>query len=111
MKASMNGGLNLSILDGWWPEGFNQSNGWVIGDESPKGSIEDQDNFDAHCCHDMLQHTVIPEFYNRDENGVPQEWTRMMKSAIASVTPQFASDRQVRDYMTQLYGPAFKSNQ
>ena len=74
MKASMNGGLNLSILDGWWPEGFNNSNGWVIGDENPKGSIEDQDNFDAHCLYEMLEHTVIPAFYNRDADGIPQDW-------------------------------------
>ncbi|MEE2789733.1 MAG: alpha-glucan family phosphorylase [Myxococcota bacterium] len=106
MKSAMNGGLNLSILDGWWPEGYNEENGWVIGDESPKGSVHAQDEFDAQCLYSMLEEFVIPTFYHRDDDGIPQQWVGKMKSAVRSVTPQFASDRQVKDYIQTLYAPA-----
>jgi starch phosphorylase len=103
MKVAMNGGLNLSILDGWWPEGFNGDNGWSIGDERSYSSAEEQDSADLESLYLRLSQDVIPTFFDRNTVGVPLGWTRMMKSAIASCTPAFHSDRQVIDYVRHIY--------
>ena len=96
-------GLNLSILDGWWPEGFNGENGWSIGDERSYGSADEQDMADLESLYLRLAQDVIPNFFDRNDSGVPLGWTRMMKSAIASCTPAFHSDRQVIDYVRHIY--------
>ncbi|MAD60914.1 MAG: alpha-glucan phosphorylase [Myxococcales bacterium] len=106
MKVAMNGGLNLSILDGWWPEGFNGDNGWSIGEEKTYHDTQVQDREDALSLYDRLENDVIPCFYDRDAQGYPQQWLKMSKSAIASCTPQFHSNRQVRDYIQNLYQAA-----
>lgn len=106
MKVSMNGGLNLSILDGWWPEGFNGSNGWAIGEEIDYPTVEAHDLADADSLYHLLEHQVIPTYYDRLPNQPPQKWCAMMKSAIRSVTPAFHSDRQVIDYVHHLYAPS-----
>ena len=106
MKVAMNGGLNLSILDGWWPEGFNGENGWTIGAEKEYQDIAVQDREDALSLYDRLEHEVIPTFFNRGQQGLPNQWLKMSKAAIASCTPQFHSHRQVRDYVLNLYTKA-----
>jgi glycogen phosphorylase len=103
MKVAMNGGLNLSILDGWWPEGFNGHNGWAIGKEKEYNDQAQQDREDAMSLYKTLEDKVIPTFFDRNENQVPITWLSMSKQAIASCTPAFHSHRQVRDYVQQLY--------
>ena len=103
MKVAMNGGLNLSILDGWWPEGFNGHNGWAIGEEKEYNDQALQDREDAMSLYDVLENTVIPSFFDCNQAGLPLGWLEMAKQAIASCTPTFHSHRQVRDYVQQLY--------
>ncbi|MCB9542777.1 MAG: alpha-glucan family phosphorylase [bacterium] len=105
MKVGMNGGLNLSILDGWWPEGYRGDNGWTIGDTRGYPSAEAQDAADADSLYCRLERDVIPLYYERDAAGLPRRWLHMMKAAIRTVTPQFHSDRQVQDYVNHLYAP------
>jgi starch phosphorylase len=106
MKVAMNGGLNLSILDGWWPEGYNGENGWTIGQERDYNDPNVQDRDDALSLYERLEHDVIPLFFKHDDSGRPTEWLKMAKAAIASCTPQFHSNRQVRDYVRNLYSAA-----
>ncbi len=103
MKAAMNGVLNLSILDGWWIEGFNGENGFSIGELSAEASDEEMDTADAEALYLALENDVIPRFYSIDENGLPAEWIKRMKNSIATLTPQFSSDRMVSDYLTNIY--------
>jgi glycogen phosphorylase len=101
-KSAMNGGLNLSILDGWWIEGYNGENGFAIGDLSEEDE-ETMDAKDAESLYTTLENDVIPTFYARDENGLPREWIRRMKNALFSLTPQFSSDRMLKDYLEKIY--------
>jgi glycogen phosphorylase len=95
MKAAMNGVLNLSILDGWWPEGCEHGvTGWAIGDASDG---QDQDLRDLHALYDTLEHEVLPAF------GDPARWARMMRASIEMGVTRFSSDRMVRDYFVHLY--------
>lgn len=102
MKAAMNGALNFSILDGWWIEGYNGDNGFEIGDLSD-GSDESMDTKDAESLYSVLETQVIPAYYSHDANGLPTEWIRRMKNSIATLTPQFSSDRMVTDYLDRIY--------
>jgi starch phosphorylase len=97
MKAAANGALNLSVLDGWWCEGFNGQNGWAFGD--PYVS----DEADAHRIYDILEHEVAPLYYDRDEEGVPNGWVEMMKEAIITITPEFSAQRMVAQYLEDMY--------
>jgi starch phosphorylase len=106
MKASLNGVLNLSVLDGWWPEAFDGSNGWAIGADESAGEEWQQDQADALSLYQKLEDEVVPTFYDRDDEGVPRGWVRMMKQSIASVGPRFAANRMVRDYVEQAYIPS-----
>ncbi len=108
MKAALNGVLNLSVADGWWPEGYDGTNGWIFGGESLE-SRESQDDYDSEQLYALLEHEVIPEYYRRDERGVPLAWVTMMKDSIASVLPRFSTDRMAREYYEQLYQPALES--
>ncbi len=110
-KAAMNGALNLSILDGWWPEGFDGDNGWAIDGEE-EGEIEStealeaaQDAADAAALYELLEDEVVPTFYDRDERGLPMAWIERMADAIATITPNFSSSRMVRDYVERCYFP------
>ncbi|HTM44224.1 MAG TPA: alpha-glucan family phosphorylase [Polyangiaceae bacterium] len=105
MKAAMNGCLNLSIDDGWWPEGYNGNNGWILR-RNPEVHDENENESDANEIYDLLESTVIPAYYERDSKGVPPKWVEMMKSSIASLVPRFAATRMVSEYMDTLYGPA-----
>ncbi|HEX5708329.1 MAG TPA: alpha-glucan family phosphorylase [Pyrinomonadaceae bacterium] len=104
-KVAMNGGLNLSILDGWWPEGFDGTNGWAVGDDAPQAEDEEaQDRSDAESLYRTIETEVVPAFYDeRDAAGVPLRWTRMMKRAIQTLAPAFSSDRMVQDYVRDIY--------
>ena len=111
MKAAMNGALNLSIADGWWPEGYDGENGWVIGARPagdappPEAQADDaaHDREDSLALYRLLEEEVVPLYYRRDESGVPVEWIRRMKEAIVTITPRFSSDRMVRDYCEASY--------
>ncbi len=105
-KAAMNGGLNLSILDGWWPEGFDGENGWAIGGERGFDHEEQADAADADALYDLLEREVVPLYYRRDEQGVPRGWLARSKDAIRTVSPRFNASRMVKDYVTGLYAPA-----
>ena len=104
-KAAMNGVLNLSILDGWWPEGFDGENGWAIGAGYNIADPEQADAADADALYDLLEHEVVPLYYERGENGLPQRWLERSKDAIATVSPNFNAQRMVKDYVTKFYAP------
>ena len=105
-KAAVNGVINLSVLDGWWPEGYNSDNGWAIGDERGYLSEDEQDKRDADELYKILEEKMIPMYYERDENGVPHRWIKMMKNSIEGITPIFSSHRMVKDYTENFYIPA-----
>jgi starch phosphorylase len=97
MKAAANGSLNLSVLDGWWGEGFNGHNGWGFGDDNQT------DEIDAQSLYDLLEHEVSVLYYDRDETGIPLGWVEMMKEAIASIAPEFSAHRMVSQYTDWIY--------
>jgi starch phosphorylase len=103
MKAAMNGVLNASILDGWWIEGFNGENGFAIGDLMNEDSDAATDADDAEALYSVLENEVIPLYYSASEAGLPSEWIARMKSSIATLTPQFASDRMIAEYVERIY--------
>jgi len=105
MKASFNGALNFSILDGWWRESFDGHNGYAIGDEREFSSLEAQDDFDAFSLYETLEKTIVPSYYQRDESGTRAKWMGGVRRAIESVAPQFSMQRQVIDYIEGYYAP------
>ncbi len=102
-KVAMNGGLNLSVLDGWWLEGFDGSNGFAVGNEVAAVENADADLSDAESLYSVLEQQVVPLYYYRDQNGVPRNWVAMMKNSIATLVPEFSSDRMVEDYIRKIY--------
>ncbi|MEO6590573.1 MAG: alpha-glucan family phosphorylase [Pyrinomonadaceae bacterium] len=102
-KSAMNGGLNFSVLDGWWIEGYNETNGFSIGDLSSGGTDAEMDAQDAESLYRILEEKIIPAYYEKDESGLPIEWIKRMKNALATLTPQFSSDRMVKDYFEKIY--------
>ena len=102
-KAAMNGGLNLSILDGWWIEGYNGENGFSIGDLNEEPDEEKVDADDAESLYRILETEVIPAYYTKGEDGLPSEWIRRMKNVLATLTTQFSSDRMLTDYIEKIY--------
>lgn len=104
-KVCINGVINCSIFDGWWCEGYNGSNGWVIGDDTPYDNEHFQDDADSQSLYSLLEKQIIPMFYERDEAGIPREWVKMMKNSIQSLTPAFGTHRMVQDYTRNFYVP------
>ncbi|HEX8068589.1 MAG TPA: alpha-glucan family phosphorylase [Pyrinomonadaceae bacterium] len=103
-KVAMNGGLNLSVLDGWWIEGYDGTNGWAIGDTDLRAGVTgDEDARDAESLYRLLEEEVVPAYYDRDADGLPRRWLHMMRRAILTLVPAFNSDRMVRDYTRQIY--------
>jgi starch phosphorylase len=102
-KVAMNGGLNFSILDGWWPEGHDGTNGWAIGDMEIEGEAHDENSRDAESFYQLLEEEVVPAYYERDERGVPHRWVKMMKRTIETLVPAFNSDRMVQEYAQKIY--------
>ncbi len=108
MKSALNGGLNLSIRDGWWDEWFDGENGWEIPSAEVM-SEERRDDLEARALYDLLQNSVTPKFYDRDDNGVPARWVEMVRHTLLSLGPKVLASRMVRDYTEQYYAPAAAS--
>ncbi len=106
MKAAVNGVPHLSVLDGWWYEGYNGVNGWAIGDGITLADPEEQDNTDADALYNLLEGKIIPLYYDRDVNGIPHGWIKVVKQAIRSCSPLFSAKRMVKEYTRQTYEPA-----
>lgn len=106
MKAALNGVLNLSILDGWWVEGYNGANGWGIQPLSEPVDTRDQDHHDVEQLYRVLEQEVVPLFYQRDRDGIPRGWLQMVKECIRTVAPQFCTTRMLKDYVSLMYRPA-----
>ncbi|HEY6947271.1 MAG TPA: hypothetical protein VI297_00535 [Gemmatimonadales bacterium] len=105
MKAALNGGLNLSVLDGWWEEAFDGSNGWGIGgDVAPDHAA--QDARDAGALYDLLEREVVPLFYERDKQGIPRGWVRRIKQSLRTIGPRYSSQRMLEDYVATAYRAA-----
>jgi len=106
MKVLVNGGINLSELDGWWAEAYTPEVGWALGDGQEHGDDPAWDAVEAETLYDLLEREVIPEFYARDKNGIPTSWVARMRESMARLTPRFSADRTVREYTEQHYLPA-----
>jgi starch phosphorylase len=106
MKVLVNGGINLSELDGWWAEAYAPEVGWALGDGQQHGDDPARDAAEAEALYDLLEHAVIPEFYTRDAQGIPRAWMARMRESMARLTPRFSSNRAVREYTEQYYLPA-----
>lgn len=102
-KVAMNGGLNLSVLDGWWLEGYDGTNGFAIGNEVASADETELDASDAESLYQVLEQQVVPFYYERDSNSLPRKWISMMKSSIATLIPEFNSDRMVEEYARRIY--------
>jgi len=105
MKAALNGGLNFSVLDGWWREAYNGKNGWAIGDERDFAAPEEQDAADAESLFSTLENEIVPLYYRTDDNGLPREWIQRMKESIATCAPRFSTMRMVKQYVGEMYDP------
>ncbi|WP_297495553.1 maltodextrin phosphorylase [Thermococcus sp.] len=105
MKAGLNGVLNASIFDGWWVEGYNGKNGWVIGEESTEPESEEDDVKDAESLYDLLEREIIPTYYGNHE-----KWIYMMKESIKSIAPRFSTHRMVKEYMDRFYSKAMSNH-
>lgn len=106
MKVLVNGGINLSELDGWWVEAYTPEVGWALGDGQEHGEDPAWDAVEADALYNVLEREVIPEFYTRDESGIPTAWVNRMRESMARLTPRFSADRTVREYTEQHYLPA-----
>jgi glycogen phosphorylase len=102
-KVSVHGGLNLSVLDGWWREGYDGTNGWAIGADSSLEDSEAQDKADSDSLIEMLTDVVIPLFFDRDEQGIPRGWIEKIRRAMQTLIPQYNTDRMVAEYVTKYY--------
>ena len=108
MKACMNGVPQLSIGDGWWAEGYNGRNGWLIDGGAPYDDEGRADHADAEALYHLLETEVVPAFYDRDDQGVPHGWVAVVKEAIRSVAPMFSTRRMVKEYVERMYAPAMR---
>jgi starch phosphorylase len=106
MKASVNGVLHLSVLDGWWHEGYNGTNGWGIGDEVEAYDPKEEDNSDAEALYRLIEDEIVPLYYQRGRGGVPHGWMHMVKEAIGSIVPVFCTRRMLKEYVERMYIPA-----
>ncbi|QDT12712.1 alpha-glucan family phosphorylase [Planctomycetes bacterium K23_9] len=106
MKVLVNGGINLSELDGWWAEAYTPDVGWAIGDGEEHGDDPAWDAAEAEQLYDVLENEVVPEFYERNEQGIPTRWLARMRASMSQLTPQYSAVRTVREYTEQHYLPA-----
>lgn len=105
-KAALNGVPHLSVLDGWWKEGYDGANGWAIPTSEHLGDSHSQDMHDAEHLYRLLEHDIVPLYYDRDRDGIPRGWLQIVKDAIRTVAPRFCTRRMVKEYMDLLYAPA-----
>ena len=106
MKAALNGGLNLSVLDGWWDEWYDGDNGWAIPTADGVEDVDHRDDLEAAALYDLIEHEVAPRFYDVDADGVPTRWLEMTRHTLKSLGPKVLATRMVRDYVRQLYTPS-----
>jgi starch phosphorylase len=109
MKAALNGGLNLSIRDGWWDEWFDGSNGWAIPSADRAADADRRDDVEAHALYELIEDHVAELFYDRAADGLPRRWLEMVKHTLASLGPKVLAGRMLRDYVHDLYTPAARS--
>ncbi|MDP2723748.1 MAG: alpha-glucan family phosphorylase, partial [Bacteroidales bacterium] len=109
MKVLVNGGINLSELDGWWAEAYTQEVGWVLGDGKEHGDDPGWDALEAEQLYNILENEIVPEFYTRNEKGIPSAWISRMRESMAQLTPKFSADRAVREYTEHHYLRAAKA--
>ncbi len=109
MKLPPNGGLNLSVLDGWWCESYNGNNGWAIGAEIDDGTVEFQSSVDAGSLYQLLENQIVPLYYAKPDGKLPLAWLQLMRESIRSVTPVFNTHRMVKEYAERLYAPAARA--
>ncbi|MBY0441171.1 MAG: alpha-glucan family phosphorylase [Mycobacteriaceae bacterium] len=109
MKSALNGGLNLSIRDGWWDEWYDSDSGWEIPSASGVAEESRRDDLEASALYDMLEHSVVPKFYDRDDNDLPSRWIAMVRHTLQTLGPKVLASRMVRDYVEQCYLPAAQS--
>ncbi len=110
MKAALNGALNLSILDGWWDEWFDGENGWAIPTADGVEDADRRDDLEADALYNLIQNSVAPAFYRRDDAGLPPRWLAMVKHTLRTLGPKVLASRMLREYVTRLYTPAAESS-
>jgi starch phosphorylase len=103
MKVLVNGGINLSELDGWWAEAYTPEVGWALGDGKEHGDDPAWDAAEADVLYDLLEKQVVPEFYNRNEKGIPGAWIERIRKSMSQLTPRFSANRSVREYTEKYY--------
>jgi starch phosphorylase len=106
MKVCVNGGLNMSVLDGWWVEGYQHDNGWAIGAGEEYGDLNYQDQVESRAIYDLLEQELVPTFFGRGADGVPREWLKRMKRSISTNVPVFNTNRMVHQYVESCYWPS-----
>jgi glycogen phosphorylase len=111
MKAALNGGLNLSILDGWWDEWFDGENGWAIPSADVVADADRRDDLEAAGLYDLMANQVASRYYDRDLNGIPSRWVQMVRHTLVTLSPKVMATRMVRDYVEKLYAPAAVAGQ
>lgn len=109
-KAAANGVINFSVLDGWWAEGYNQENGWAIGNNSEYQSYEEQDDFDAKSIYDTLQNKIAPIYYEKNSEGFSDKWLKIMKNTIITNAGNYSTSRMLDDYTKNIYIPLIEKN-
>ncbi|MGN6804298.1 MAG: alpha-glucan family phosphorylase [Ginsengibacter sp.] len=106
MKVLVNGGINLSELDGWWAEAYSEKVGWALGDLQQHGNDPEWDKLEAEKLYELLEKEIVPEFYERNEKGIPGQWIEKMRNSMGQLTPRFSANRTVREYTEKYYVPA-----
>jgi starch phosphorylase len=109
MKAVANGALHLSVLDGWWDEGYNAEVGWAIGDRSEYDDDNYQDDMESRALYDVLENDIVPLFYSRGSDDLPRDWIAMMRNSMHQLCPMFNTHRMVTEYWTRFYEPSAES--
>jgi len=108
MKAAINGTPHLSIGDGWWAEGFNGANGWLIDGQADPRDHGAQDWADVQSLYSLIENELVPAFYERDAKGIPRRWLQVVRQSIRTVLPRFSTRRMVKDYVENVYLPALR---
>ena len=109
MKAALNGTLNLSVLDGWWDEGYNGNNGFAIGFGEEHTNNEEYEIIESEMIYSLLEDVIVPMFYDRNNTRIPEKWVQMMKNCIQSNAPMFSTSRMLKEYTTYFYIPAYNN--
>jgi glycogen phosphorylase len=108
MKAAANGAINCSVMDGWWREAYDGTNGWAVGEDKDYYNEMEQDGLDAESLYRILQDDLVPLYYKRDESGLPTDWIRKMKRSMETVIPRFSTCRMIEEYVDRFYVPAMR---